>query len=495
MKICLRKAVSKSYNIKIFYLLTCIMISLNLKAQLNCGTTTKQGEQVTTFRSADPNCRKSVDVNIHFVLRGNGTGNFTETTDPNGSTSDNGYIFAQDIVDGTNSEWNDNQAAWLPKPNSYPVNDINIQFNLKGIFFIRNTNLYNASPGNFSSFLPYQVNPNTEMNIFFIGEKTYDGIASGIPAQVGRLVAKVHDTNIKFDQGGYRGWGYSVLQRTFAHEIGHLFGLRHPRNGDSCADTHNPNPCYQHVSNPTSPCNNWNNITNTFMNYNPYQAAISACQIEIMHENLDNLFFDYYTDVNQTSADFFIPTTQFGCNGTVSSSGVYFNDNSTNVDEWKIEIWKTNYFCSSNNLGNYWSSGWQSGNPYSYLSSIYNFSTNSTYRVTYSTKNDCGYEDQKSACVYIQEICFGFRYTVSPNPSVNEIFIDYNLEESSDLSLSIIGGSNVDLEKVVLDKKKHPKGEYKECVDISNLKSGVYFIKAKLNKKVFLEKFIIQKNH
>jgi hypothetical protein len=56
---------------------------------------------------------KTIRLNYHFMLKSDGTGNFTQTDDGMGNTSYNGYIFAEDMT-----KWMNNACAQQPENES-----------------------------------------------------------------------------------------------------------------------------------------------------------------------------------------------------------------------------------------------------------------------------------------------------------------------------------------------------------------------------------------
>ena len=281
------------------------------------------------------------------------------------------------------------------------------------------------------------------------------------------------------------------LSRTTAHEIGHLLGLRHPHEVDDCGDTWtDPENCYLYEAGDPV-CGNWNNLYNTFMAYHGYQVAVSPCQIEIMHGTLEEKYPDYYTCVDCPTSDFIVPSWVEGCQGW-AVSGVTFNNQSVNVDTWKIEIWKTSSFCSGDQLGGYYSTGWSTGNTPSDLVSIYPFATGNTYQITFTTDNACGQESQSVQCVYIMETCGGFYFMLSPNPVRSELTVDFELKQGNRaLAFSIAGVSNGEAERRVFQEAKHPAGKFQQRIDVSRLRPGLYFFRAEVAGKSYVRQFLV----
>ncbi len=163
---------------------------------------------------------KLVRVNIHFMLKTNGTGNFTETGDNNG-TSRTGYNFANDLIVRCNS-----MLGWNPKMNLPPGNTTanpqkKFRYVLDEVYFHRDDNYYsfNADPYN-----TYGEKTDSVINIFFTDEPS----ASSPTGYAGTLneFSKIKYTNIGSVYAKYLvSPDYSgtlfVTARTVIHEVGH----------------------------------------------------------------------------------------------------------------------------------------------------------------------------------------------------------------------------------------------------------------------------------
>lgn len=101
----------------------------------------------------DPNGPiKTMRVNLHYMLRSDGTGNFTETTDSYTGSPYNGYLYGEDLINACNENWALNIALkHQPNPPNL-VHEKKVRFVLNGVFFHRNTSDYNKSDQYQSSF-------------------------------------------------------------------------------------------------------------------------------------------------------------------------------------------------------------------------------------------------------------------------------------------------------------------------------------------------------
>ncbi len=254
---------------------------------------------------------KQVKVNIHYVLKTDGSGNFAETSDGWGNSNYTGFDYAEDLVDSSNAELavNPGIAGGMRIPGyDYTVTDFGFRFVLSGVYFHRSDAIYNYYDANYNNgalsgsinnwtYNNWLVNPATEINYFIFSVPSQPtmqlkGIANSSP---GALQAKQFNNWYSYKYGA---WGQTPAQihrfeeRTFTHELGHLLGLRHTWNqNDFCNDTKlNPN-CWQFATEATLPCDScgcWENITNNLMDYNGYDNyALSPQQIQRVRDYLN----------------------------------------------------------------------------------------------------------------------------------------------------------------------------------------------------------------
>lgn len=240
---------------------------------------------------------KTVRVNIHFILRSNGTGNFTETTDLYGvQNSYTGYWFADKVIEQCNY-WLNNNPEMTQQLSCCPIDvlDINYDYQLAGVFFDRNDTYFNnqdihsALIKNGTNIINVMVYPN------FLGYNFANSLG-GNATYNGRAKAAYDDYLL---YGG--NWGiYNSMSLAINHEVGHCLSLEHCKrysfgdccttNSVSCLDDCDDTPTYQGLINDgyTDPCI-WNGpgYSNNIMDYSPLETAFTPCQIEKVHDHID----------------------------------------------------------------------------------------------------------------------------------------------------------------------------------------------------------------
>ena len=286
--------------------------------------------------NAKANCAPPyyIRVNIHFILDGNGLGNFTETDDGGSNNAAdwniagnwnygsantplptldpdpnyNGYKFAENVILAANVQWQTNPRMQLPTGNSTPNPDKGVMFVLNGVYFHRDAALYKYDPVNLAApqsgvyatdqFDTYGVNKPNEINVFLMGQATSPnltpsdgqwiygtGVGAGIGYQAGNNWVKVgnawriHLINrlpSRNNANAVPGAMASILN----HEIGHLVNLKHPfQGGNGCADT---------------PVNSSSGAGNNLMDYGT-QIALTPCQIGIAQNEVSTYYGNYST--------------------------------------------------------------------------------------------------------------------------------------------------------------------------------------------------------
>ena len=104
-------------------------------------------------------------VNIHWVLKDDGTGNFRPNDDGLGHTSMNGYIMAKAMIDTANSYLASNARMWLPIPNSTPELEIGFAYVLNGVYFDKSSVFRTLSLYDFSLCNLYSKDRENTINV------------------------------------------------------------------------------------------------------------------------------------------------------------------------------------------------------------------------------------------------------------------------------------------------------------------------------------------
>lgn len=261
---------------------------------------------------------KTIRVNIHFMLLTDGTGNFTETQNINGTTSSqNGYWFAQKCIEICNAQLSNEIMTQQLSYETIPVNEINYGYKLCGIFFHRNNSYFN-SPNLYSNL--YE-NSSEVINIFIYPNNEGNGVSSGTSCWIGGALSAY--TNYLT----YGNWGFEgIISRLINHEVGHCLSLDHCKrypygdccltNSSSCLDNCDDTPTYLELTNDgfSDPCI-WNGTgySNNIMDYSPNQKAYTPCQIEQVHYYIENNLTAYRNENFNSST---IQITSFTDNKT-----------------------------------------------------------------------------------------------------------------------------------------------------------------------------------
>lgn len=114
----------------------------------------------------DPNLIKYIRVNYHYILKDDGTGNFNELSDGNGNALNNGFVRANEIIAKCNEELAANMEMWLPCNTTHTVKPNIVRYVLTGVYFHRNTSIYNSGVFDFAVHDLYGIDKQTTLNIY-----------------------------------------------------------------------------------------------------------------------------------------------------------------------------------------------------------------------------------------------------------------------------------------------------------------------------------------
>lgn len=240
-----------------------------------------------------------VRVNMHFMLKNDGTGNFNEYWDGIKDSTNNGYVFAEKIIEKANYELRNNKKMFR-KPidvDSTPVLQNKMQYVLMGVYFDRDDKFQNDDF--FSGWEiaeKYAQNGKTEINIFcIVPEREGSGIANTILYPEAKNVELWTKVSIYKAYTKFPDWSVQYAASAINHEIGHMLGLRHTWNeDDDCDDTPkgNKKPNGDHgqcwgFKDGDPFCGNWSNLSNNIMDYNEhFPHAYTPCQLNIIQTML-----------------------------------------------------------------------------------------------------------------------------------------------------------------------------------------------------------------
>ena len=324
----------------------------------------------------------------------------------------------------------------LPAGNTTPTPPKRISYVLNGVYFHRNSALYDYDPVDVftppagtlapNQFNALGINKGTEVNIFLMAQNTR--LPNPVP----------NDPTYRYLTGGASGYGWSannvwlklgnlwrihLLVRSenngadptttwlaagaLNHEIGHLLKLSHAFDFDECADT------------PSGGVSG-----NNVMDYGTNQIALTPCQIDRMQAELTTNYQSYTTcGCGRVNAFFTLPEalTVIGANDWVwLDARGSFVDNGTTSSYELMEVNQSNQPLSPNGI-----TTTIAGEPTRYKLHL---QPNTRYRVTLTVSNGCNtsvitkYVDTNYVSVQ-RGAAAPSRYTVFPNPTTEQFTV------------------------------------------------------------------------
>lgn len=397
-----------------------------------------------------------IRVNVHYVLRSNGTGNFTETSDrgsqdvngtygqtwpnPNAVPEDtltNGYAFAKGIIWGAIGQSQSNPQLWLPVGNAIPRLPKRLSYVLNGVYFHRNDALYNYDPIDIGTspagtlaqdqFNALGLNKSTEVNIFIMAQNTrlpnpvpnnptyryltggassYGFNANNLWMKLGNLW-RIH-LLVRSENNGVDATTTWLAAGALNHEVGHLLKLSHAFDPNECADTPNGGGV------------SGNNV----MDYGTNQVALTPCQIDRIQTELNANYRGYTTcGCGPVNSFFTLPETLtvIGANDWVwLDARGSFVDNTTTASYELTEVNQSNQPNTPIFINTV-----IAGEPTRYKLHL---RANTRYRVTLTVRNSCNsssstkYIDTRYTSVQRGAVAPG-QYAVFPNPTTEQFTV------------------------------------------------------------------------
>ncbi len=465
----------------------------------------------------DTSLIKYIRINYHFMLRTDGTGNFTEYTDNDGAFY-NGYKRAEDVINKANEELASNNKMWRPSGNNLPKKLINIRYLLKGVYFHRDDDYFDTpfnynSPSEWGSLnANYGIGSDSVINIYSFPDIGVSGAASQVPQliTIHNIPAVVFNDWSVYDDEVNKEWSRQYAASLINHEIGHLSGLLHTWYGqDFCDDTplglyynNQYTNCWATTTSP--PCNDWANVSNNIMDYNQwFPHAYTPCQIGRMHNTLNSIHNNYLQSCDGClPANAFFDISSENCKESVFLQGTA----SVNETRYRIKICRVlgEGIAICTPIGQY-TSNWVTGTIGNIeLHSFYNytFQKNNWYKIILEVENtDCPGISQMVKYTFIknQDYCdeedpgkpVPVEVSISPNPVNSLIQVNYNVVASGNVGIYIVNFMGIP-QKTVVSPTQHTPGLYQASTEVSNLNPGNYWLFIFHNENIKTNAFIKQ---
>ncbi len=238
---------------------------------------------------------------------------------------------------------------------------------------------------------------------------------------------------------------------------------------------------------PKKPCDEWSKISNNIMDYNSHDPAWTACQIGRMNQNLLDNGNPYIHSCNgcaPSQAFFYVRSPQAICPEQAGST-VFLNGHpSVNENRYLIEICRVLASLPNDCNGQYFNSGWQTGQPGNVnLSSLYAFQPNNIYKIKLTVDNtECPGSDVYEQLLYTNDDC---TYPPPPccyemaatNPFGSHLTVYYNIPENGELNLSLINLLTSST-TTLFSSTEVDAGFYEQDFQTSSLSNGNYTLRA-----------------
>ncbi|HXA00915.1 MAG TPA: M43 family zinc metalloprotease [Cytophagaceae bacterium] len=340
------------------------------------------------------------------MLKSNGTGNYTEYNNGKipATPAQNGFWYAQSLIDNSNIQLANNQHMNLPIGNITPNPATNIRVALTGVYFHRDDNNYYYTPSNKSSSSlnnTYGVNKNSELNVFVQQDTpsvAYGGIACGLGNCWSTCTTPwIKLTGIWINTSATSGATPDQMGRTINHEIGHVLGLAHTFDGSSNCAVHQSK-----CSDTPSHANAWVNGSNNVMDNNAYQNAITPCQLAIMQNALDVYYRNFFACCSgyPLTAPVYVRSQVSGYQKVILNGSWRTNKPES---DYQIEINKTDTYGSQNNSGEYYSKTFSGQYDLIDLTELYKFVPGNFYKIKLTVNGgNCNTNDSEEAWLKIE---------------------------------------------------------------------------------------------